>query len=202
MLDHNPALRALAGELIDPPVNILAGDLGVTKKPADLVIASYVLAEFPERTAAAAANDLWRSAGRMLLLVEPGTPQGFARIRGARAALIEAGAHIAAPCTHDKECPMQGADWCHFSQRLARSRAHMIAKGATVPFEDERYSYVVAVREPVVHAKGRIIKPVLEAKPGLTLPLCEAGGLKNHFIARRDKEAYRAARKLEWGDLF
>ena len=78
----------------------------------------------------------------------------------------------------------------------------MIAKGATVPFEDERYSYVVAVREPVAHAKARIIKPPLEARPGVTLPLCEADGLRNQFVARRDKDAYRVARKLEWGDLF
>ena len=202
MLDNNPAFRALAAELIEPPVEIRAGDIGATKRNADLVIASYVLAEFPERTAAAAARDLWRVADHMLVLVEPGTPQGFARIQKARAALIEDGAQIAAPCTHENACPMSDSDWCHFSVRLARSRAHMIAKGATVPFEDERYSYVVAVREPVVRrAPARIIKPPLEARPGVTLPLCEADGLRNAFVARRDKEAYRVARKLEWGDL-
>ena len=207
MLDNNPAFRALAAELT-PGAEIRAGDFfngsgGATKRNADLVIASYVLAEFPERAAAAAARDLWRVADHMLVLIEPGTPQGFARIRNARAALIEDGVHVAAPCTHDNVCPMSGTDWCHFSVRLARSRAHMIAKGATVPFEDERYSYVVAVREPVVRsAPARIIKPPLEARPGITLPLCETDGLRNDFVARRDKEAYRLARKLEWGDLY
>ena len=44
----------------------------------------------------------------MLVLVEPGTPQGFARIREARAALIAEGAHIVAPCTHENVCPMEG----------------------------------------------------------------------------------------------
>jgi len=78
----------------------------------------------------------------------------------------------------------------------------MIAKGASVPFEDERYSYVIAVREPVAHAKARIIKPPLDAKPGITLPLCDTDGLRNEFVARHDKEAYRVARKLGWGDLF
>ena len=71
--------------MIDPPAEIIAGDLGsIVKKTADLVIASGVLAEFPERAAAAAAGDLWRAAGAMLVLVEPHAA-GFARIRAARA---------------------------------------------------------------------------------------------------------------------
>jgi ribosomal protein RSM22 (predicted rRNA methylase) len=139
----------------------------------------------------------------MLVLVEPGTPAGFARIRAARAALIEAGGYVAAPCTHDSDCPINQPDWCHFSQRLARSRDHMIAKGAKVPFEDERYAYVAVSRTPVTErATARIIKPPVEAKPGITLPLCEASGLRNAFVAKRDKDGYRQARKKEWGDLF
>ncbi|MEO7054075.1 MAG: small ribosomal subunit Rsm22 family protein, partial [Rhizomicrobium sp.] len=157
----------------------------------------------PEAAAAGTARELWSAASGMLVLVEPGTPGGFARIRAARAALIKAGGHVAAPCTHENECPLQGDDWCHFSQRLARSRDHMIAKGAKVPFEDERYAYVAMSRVPLTdRAAARIIKPVVEAKPGITLPLCEASGLRNAFIAKRDKELFRVARKKEWGDLF
>src|SRR6185312_7664120 len=102
----------------------------------------YVLAELREEAVAATARHLWSMATGMLVLIEPGTPAGFARIRAARAALIAAGAHVAAPCTHNKNCPMQGDDWCHFSVRLARSRDHLIAKAARVPFEDERYAYI------------------------------------------------------------
>ena len=47
---------------------------------------------------------------------------------------------------------MAGDDWCHFSQRLARSRDHMLLKDASVPFEDERYSYVVATRAEAFRA--------------------------------------------------
>ena len=46
----------------------------------------------------------------------------------------------------------------------------------------------------------RIIKPPIETKPGITLPLCDETGLRDEFIARRDKETYRQARKLGWGD--
>jgi len=145
---------------------------------------------------------LWNVAGEMLILIEPGTPEGFACIRAARRSLIEEGAHIAAPCTHDQGCPMTGGDWCHFSQRLARSRDHMIVKSASVPFEDERYAYLAASRRPVPRGQARIIKPVVQQKPAVLLPLCDASGLHLKPVARCDKEQFRAARKKSWGDLF
>lgn len=202
MVEPNAAFRDLASRLM-PDAKIMAGRLGMDLPRADLVTAAYVLAELPETTAADTARALWDAASQLLVLVEPGTPAGFARIRAARAALIAAGGHVAAPCTHDQSCPLQGEDWCHFSQRLSRSRDHMIAKGAKVPFEDERYAYVAASRTPMDRAgRARIIKPPVESKPGVTLPLCEAEGLRNAFVARRDKDAFRVARRKEWGDLF
>ena len=205
MLDHNPALRALARNLADSgplvAAEIVSGDLNVEKPKADLVVASYVLAELGEDKAAAAAVDLWQSTNTALALIEPGTPDGFTRIRAARAGLIAAGAHVAAPCTHDKECPLTGNDWCHFSQRLPRSRDHMRLKEASVPFEDERYAYVVATREKAATG-ARVLAPPLESKPGLTFKLCDEKGLRALFVASRDKEEYRRVRKRGWGDLF
>jgi len=67
---------------------------------ADLVMASYVLAELPAAgqralvDAAAAA-----ASGGVLVLVEPGTPAGYERILAARTRLIEAGRTIVAPCS-------------------------------------------------------------------------------------------------------
>lgn len=204
MLDANASLRELAQALAQAGglnAQVLAGDIHAVPGKADLVVASYVLAELPLDRIAAIAADLWEAAGQVLVLVEPGTPAGFARIRAARAALIAAGAHVAAPCTHDNGCPLGDPDWCHFSQRLARSRDHMALKSGTVPFEDERYSYVVVTREKVSHG-ARILAPPLQAKPGLTFKLCDADGLRAQFVAGRDKDDYRRARKLGWGDLF
>jgi ribosomal protein RSM22 (predicted rRNA methylase) len=205
MLDRNPALRDLARKLADagpmPDLEIRSGEVTSEKPKADLVVASYVLAELPKNKAADIAVGLWQSAGVALVLIEPGTPDGFARIRAARVALIAAGAHVAAPCTHDKDCPLVEGDWCHFSQRLPRSRDHMLLKDANVPFEDERYSYVVVTREKVVSG-ARILAPPLEEKPGLTFKLCEEGGLRAQFVASRDKNEYRRVRKHGWGDLF
>jgi ribosomal protein RSM22 (predicted rRNA methylase) len=205
MLDRNPALRALARKLADAgsliSAEILSGDLGAEKLKVDLVVASYVLAELPQNKAADIAVDLWQSASMALVLIEPGTPDGFARIRAARQALIAAGGHVAAPCTHDAACPMSKDDWCHFSQRLPRSRDHMLLKDAHVPFEDERYSYVAVTREKLASG-ARILAPPLETKPGLTFKLCDETGLRAQFVASRDKDEYRRVRKKGWGDLF
>lgn len=205
MLDRNPALCDLARRLAHAGplarAQILAGDIADPKPKADLVAASYVLAELPEEQAGVLAVDLWQSAKVVLALVEPGTPAGFDRIRAARTALIAAGAHILAPCTHANDCPMKDGDWCHFSQRLPRSRDHMLLKEAHVPFEDERYSYLVVTHEKSA-AGARILAPPLEEKPGLTFKLCEAKGLRAQFVPVRDKEEYRRVRKLGWGDLF
>jgi ribosomal protein RSM22 (predicted rRNA methylase) len=227
MLDHNPALAALARRLaMTGPLAkaaILSGELGAEKPSADLVVASYVLAEFPDSQAASMTQDLWRSAQGALVLVEPGTPDGFARIHAARAALIAAGADVAAPCTHDRECPLRSVrevdsdsvstsdhhqvdDWCHFSQRLPRSRDHMLLKEAVVPFEDERYSYLAVTRQRPAHGarilNARILAPPLETKPGLTFKLCDETGLRAQFVASRDRDEYRRVRRLAWGDLF
>ena len=94
-----------------------------------------------------------------------------------------------------------GDDWCHFSVRLARSRAHMHAKAARVPFEDERFSYLVVAREGAVSGGARILAPPQHAKPGISLRLCTQGRIEPRHVARRDAAAYKQARKLDWGDL-
>jgi ribosomal protein RSM22 (predicted rRNA methylase) len=169
---------------------------------ADLVVASYVLAELPLESMAQVAARLWARTTHVLLLLEPGTPQGFARLRKVRDALLGQGAHVLAPCTHQNKCPMAVDDWCHFKARVQRSREHMHAKQATVPFEDEAYSYLVLARAaPSPHAR-RIIAPVTVNKVAATLRLCGPKGLAEEVIASRDKPTYKQAKKAQWGDLW
>lgn len=168
---------------------------------ADLVVAAYTLAELHLPRVAGAARKLWAASRGMLAVVEPGTPEGLARIRAVREALLKDGAVPVAPCTHAQDCPIAGDDWCHFSVRLARSRAHMHAKGASVPFEDERFSYLVLARDGEPCGSARIIAPVVHAKFGLTLRVCTEGRIETRHVARRDKASYKLARKLDWGDL-
>ena len=208
-LDNAPPFLALAGELAEQGPGALAqarrvaGSLVTMPKNlrADLVIAAYTLAELPLARMAEASVRLWQASTAMLVIVEPGTPQGFARIRAVRDTLLKQGAVPVAPCPHAAACPVSGSDWCHFSVRLARSRAHMHAKGASVPFEDEKFSYLVLAREGAPSGGGRILSPAAHAKPGVTFRLCTQGRIENRHVARRAAQAYKRMRKLDWGDL-
>lgn len=167
---------------------------------ADLVIAAYVLAELPKEQVAKAALHLWRQTDLTLVLVEPGTPVGFARIRACRDALLAAGAHMIGPCTHAANCPMAGTDWCHFKTRLPRRRAHMQAKNATVPFEDEAFSWLAVSRFPAKLPHARIIGPPSTNKVAVTMRVCAVQGLHDESFASRHKATYNAAKKLKWGE--
>lgn len=202
--------KRLAGDALEAVAN--RGDLTVGPFPrADLVLASYALAEIPTASQAQVVANLWAATEGVLVIVEPGTPAGYARLLGVRDQLIAAGAVILAPCPHQAACPLTAPDrrlqgfpgWCHFAVRLPRSRDHKLAKGADAPFEDEKFSYLVAAR-PGVTAEPRtprVLARPKAGKPGIDLKLCtEAGALEHRFVARRDKPAHAVARRLDWGD--
>jgi ribosomal protein RSM22 (predicted rRNA methylase) len=208
LLDANDALRTLAIELAKDSSRLEAmtyqsGDaaaLLATSEPADLVIASYLIGELNDPARKKLADALWSRTRDTLVVVEPGTPGGYARIIALRAQLIAAGAHVAAPCPHDRACPLHAPDWCHFAQRLARSRAHKQVKGVELPFEDEKFSYIALSRRAADKRAARVLAQPLVGKAGITAKLCTADGLAMVKAPRRDKIAYARARRWRWGD--
>ena len=194
------ALAETLGNDLLTKVTVTKQSLLEAKASADLVTAAYVLAELPMERADKAALHLWAQTRHTLILVEPGTPQGFARIRACRSALLAAGAHMIGPCTHAANCPMAGTDWCHFKTRLPRRRAHMQAKNATVPFEDEAFSWLAVSRFPAKLPHARIIGPPSTNKVAVTMRVCAVQGLHDESFASRHKATYNAAKKLKWGE--
>jgi ribosomal protein RSM22 (predicted rRNA methylase) len=91
-------------------------------------------------------------------------------------------------------------DWCHFTQRLPRSRAHKEIKGAELAFEDEKFSYVALSRLAPAHRASRILAPPDVTKGAVVTKLCTADGLAFVTTPRRDKSAYSEARKQRWGE--
>jgi ribosomal protein RSM22 (predicted rRNA methylase) len=171
-------------------------------QPADLVIASYALAEVPRAKLNDVAMTLWAACTGILVLVEPGTPAGYERIVACRSALITEGARIIAPCPHAAPCPIRAPDWCHFSQRLARSRDHMIVKAALVPFEDEKFSYLAVARDHVAIEpyEARVLAPPKKDKIGIAMKVCANGEISQRKIPRRDREKFTRLRDVRWGD--
>jgi ribosomal protein RSM22 (predicted rRNA methylase) len=206
LLDANDALRKLALDLADDAGRQIAYERGEARamlakaEPADLVVASYVIGEMSETERTSLAAQIWEKTRDTLLVVEPGTPAGYARIIALRRQLIAAGAHVAAPCPHDGACPLVAPDWCHFAQRLQRSRAHKQVKGAEVPFEDEKFAYVALTRAPVAQRPSRVLAQPVVGKVEVTAKLCRPNGVEIARVPRRDKAAYAQARRWRWGD--
>jgi ribosomal protein RSM22 (predicted rRNA methylase) len=167
---------------------------------ADVVTASYVAGEIAPAERAAFARMLWAATTQVLVVIEPGTPAGYERIMEIRGLLIAEGAYVAAPCPHDDACPLIAPDWCHFAQRLPRSRDHLQVKGVAVPFEDEKFSYVVLVRTPPPRIGARVLAPPVVTKGAVTAKLCTADGIVHDIAARRDGATYRRHKSLRWGD--
>ena len=171
----------------------------------DLVIASYALGELPSSDARDVIARAWPAARMGIAIVEPGTPHGFATILAARDELIGAGAAIAAPCTHALGCPMASGDWCHFDTRVERTPRHRRAKSGTLPYEVEKFSYLVATKSPLSSrpTASRVIKHPLKRGGHVVLDLCTSlGRAERIVVSRRDKEAYRDARDAKWGDVW
>ncbi|PSO16338.1 small ribosomal subunit Rsm22 family protein [Bradyrhizobium sp. MOS003] len=208
LLDANATLSRLALELARDSSRLaecryLPGDAGgnlIEVARADLVVASYIIGELGEADQRKLADAMWAKARRALIVIEPGTPAGYARILALRQQLIAAGAYVAAPCPHEKPCPLIAPDWCHFSQRLPRSQAHRQIKGADVPFEDERFIYVALTRTPPTTRAARVLAPPDVGKAEITAKLCTEDGVAITRVPRRDKAAYAGARRWRWGD--
>jgi ribosomal protein RSM22 (predicted rRNA methylase) len=171
--------------------------------PHDIVIAAYALNELPETERAKAIAALWSATRTALIVLEPGTPKGFAVCDMARAHALAAGAHAAAPCTHNGDCPMTTTDWCHRPVRVARSASHRSAKLGSLGYEDEKFSYVILTRDPPRRdAPARIVRKPIRNAGHVHLDLCDVHGLQRLTVGRRDKANYRDARNAEWGDVW
>jgi ribosomal protein RSM22 (predicted rRNA methylase) len=171
--------------------------------PHDLVVISYAMGELAPSAVESLLRRAWKAAGKFLLVIEPGTKRGFAVINTVRSSLIAQNAGIMAPCPHKDVCPMAAAaDWCHFAQRLERTREHLRIKGGSLGYEDEKFSYLIASPLALSSAGARIIRHPRIHSGHVQLELCTADGLIRRTVTKSGKEAYRRARKAQWGDEF
>jgi len=168
----------------------------------DLVLLSYVLGELNPARIEELIDRAWDVTDGALGVIEPGTPAGYARVILARDRLVAGGGFPVAPCPHDPPCAMGDEDWCHFSVRLPRSKMHRAAKGGTLGYEDEKFSYVAVSRAAVARTYSRVLRHPRVRGGHIYLQLCTPEGPRTVVISKRDKELYNRARKAAWGDAF
>jgi ribosomal protein RSM22 (predicted rRNA methylase) len=197
LVERDPSFAAAARHWL-PDAQLLANDIARidTLPPHDLVIAAYSVGEVGAEIAAR----LWQAARVALVLIEPGTPRGFALIRKIRTNLLASGAHMVAPCPVETACPLSDPDWCHFAARVERSSLHRRVKGGELGHEDEKFSYIALARQPVELPAARIIRHP-QHRPGLIeIETCTPAGLRSERVTKRDRDRFRAARKASWGE--
>eukprot|EP01132_Coremiostelium_polycephalum_P005616 gene5616-6988_t len=205
----------------------------------DLVVASYVLSELPDaETRSRVVIDLWEQVkpSGVLVLLEPGTPVGFGIIKEMRQMVLDLPssqvgkrtlkAQVLSPCPHSGQCPMGNLSWCHFSQRVVRPVFQKLAKGSvnSVPFEDEKYSYIVLTKvtessipsqlekQETIYGNSlepkqlwsRLVDPPYKRGGHVIMDVCTPEeDIRRVTVAKsHGKQMYREARKSFWSDGF
>ena len=159
------------------------------EEKADLVISSYVLNEIKAENRNQILEKLWNSTEKLLLIIEPGTPEGYNQIKEIRDYFIK------------KECKISKNDWCAFSCRIARTKVHKLLKEGEAPYEDEKFSYI-AVSKMKTDKKDRILRHPKIENGRITLKLCTTeGDIEKTTITKKEKEKFKIAKKLNNGDI-
>ena len=172
----------------------------------DAVLISYVLNELSPKERLHLLERAYRAADELLIVVEPGTPTGFSHILTARHFLTGLGAHVVAPCPHNAPCPLtqsfkEGKDWCHFSVRIPRGKYHRRAKEASLPYEDEKYTYLVVSPHQYAAVENRVIKAPIRKTGHVIVDLCTQNqDVERRIVGKSDSKTYKKARDIEWGD--
>ncbi|MDP1880299.1 MAG: small ribosomal subunit Rsm22 family protein [Parachlamydiaceae bacterium] len=180
------------------------GDLEktVSISPHDLVVFSYSIGELDPAIWSELLDQCWQNTNKLLVIIEPGTPAGFERIRLLRDILIKKGGYLLAPCPHSSTCPMKDSDWCHFRARVERSQIHRLLKGGDLGYEDEKFSYLVFSKQLFPISSSRVLTDPSHHSGHSKLKLCTPDGIQEPIVSKKMGEKYKEARKLNWGDPF
>jgi len=196
--------RMLSAQATLPTAAFVPGDAtaALPGGPFDVVLCSYMLNELAPAARAQLVSALYARAGSLLLLVEPGTPEGFAGLQQATAHLPRA-ARIA-PCPPGEACPLPADDWCHSVCRINRIRAHKMLKEAQSPFEDEKFCYVAysPLYARATPAPMRVLRHPQIRKGLVALQLCTGDALQRETVTKKQRAVYAAARDLIQGDAW
>ena len=145
----------------------------------DLSLFSYTLSENRFEDVKSALKVAIESTKRFIVIIEPGTMDGYSKLMQARDFLIDQKLFLLAPCPNQKKCPLSQSDWCHFYQRLPRTSFQKALKNAKLGYEDEKFSYLIFSKQDLrIHGQRVLAFPV-KRKSHIQFKLCtEKGNLE------------------------
>eukprot|EP01134_Creolimax_fragrantissima_P005844 CFRG5844T1 len=192
----------------------------LNKSSYDLVTASFSLCELPSMEARKQAIlSMWEQTSQYLIIIEPGTQEGFRNIREARRwVATEIDADLIAPCPHDDVCPMEDTEKiCRFGQRVQYSRAQQeimrSSKMNSNNFKLQTFNFLIVarkshegtstVRKSVTRYWTRLTAPTMKRTGHVICDGCTSDATLKRTIRSRSQgtQGFKDTRKRKWGDL-
>ena len=193
-LEKSEAMRKIFRKLNEDKVKIYSQDFlkFYAENSYQAVFASFFINEIQYKRSA--LKKMFDLANKYVFILEPGTPNGFKNILEAKKIAAESDWYPLLPCA-TRDCKLSDKDWCHFSIRLARTRHHAKLKNATLPYEDEKFCYVIfSKKETNFFENSTIIKKPIKKSGHTIFDICSSEGIQR--VVRTDK----VSKKLQWGD--
>lgn len=172
-------------------LNELEADRNVRRKGPDLDPMEKSVADW-ERLLA---------PGGRLLLIEPGVRTAAARLVRLRAAALERGWRVVAPCPHQETCPLPGrhdGSWCHFGATADGAPRWLLALGkqAKLPKERVTLSFLLLTRTDKTATEGTgVVRIVSDSFP------VAGGGQGCYGCSDRGLVVLTGSERVRSGDL-
>lgn len=168
-----------------------------TDKKYDVVLASYFLSELDEKSRLNVVKKLWGMTNKHLIICDTGTPDGYKNNMQIKNYLLELGGSLLLPCPTNN-CPLTN-DWCHFVTRVNRLKINMLVKNAQVPYEDEKFTYLIMAKTGSNILTNVVIRHPIKEKSIVKLKLCTKDKISDEIITKNNP-LYKSARKVKIGD--
>lgn len=165
----------------------------------DLVMTSYVLSEMKEQDRLNSVFKMLDATNKYLLIIDTGTPRVYENMMTIKREVIKKGYYIAAPCMTDK-CALKN-DYCQFFARVERSSLMKQAKSGELSYEDEKYFYLLIVKDEVQKDGERVIRRPVIKPNNIELLLCSKDGVLKKNFTKSNKEMFKKAKKSKINDI-
>ena len=167
----------------------------------DMVVSAYMINELKENQISDVIDKIWKMTNDIVIIIEPGTVQGYNNIMKVKEKIIELGGNIISPCM-SKKCGLSKDDWCNFYCRVQRTKMHKNLKVGEASFEDEKFMYIAVTKKQInIDNKSRIIRHPLIYNGFIKLKVCNNEGVQEIRVTKKEKERFKIAKKAKHGDL-